>query len=383
MRIVLLTDFLYPRYGGISTHVEGLVKALIREGHKAIVITTAGDKRGFDKLDDMITVYRDPAPVLTTLIFNIERLKKRIESVIGKIDPDILHAHHAFSPMGIITPEIGKKLGIPTVLTNHSVPFGFYVARYQWYTIAKLLATFSALRSLRMYDRVIAVSPVAAEFISKFYRGKIHIIPNAIHLDEFDKIEASKEELGLNKDEPLILMVGRASLKKGFELALLAFKKVVDEVPNARLFIVGLTGFLRSYINGLVKFLKLEENVYIPGYVPRETLIKFYKAADVFIHTAYGGESFGIVLIEAMAAGTPIVSTAGDGLKHVLENSGAAICLDVPNPSTLAKAILKLLNDEDMRRSMSIAGRKYVKKYSWSRIVKRIIEIYNQLVENS
>ena len=377
MKILLVTDFFYPRYGGIATHVHGLAKSLEKIGYAPIILTTAGNKTGFDTYDG-IPVYRYPSPVALTFLVGLEKLRKNIKFIVSTINPDILHAHHAFSPLGTITPLIGRELNIPTVLTNHSIPPAYYSAKELWYRVAKLLRTYSILRGLRAYNRVIAVSHVAADFISKFYHGKITIIPNAIFLEEFN-VNVSRKELGIPEDDFVVLMVGRSSPRKGYEVALLAFKKVVKKMPNAHLYVIGVSGFQKAFIIGLAKLMKIEENVHVLGYLPRETLIKYYKVADVFLHAAYGGESFGIVLLEAMAAGTPIVSTSGDGLKAVLKNSGAGICVDIPSPIKISASIIMLLKDPELRRRMGENGKNYVKRYSWDYVIREIKNVYTEL----
>ncbi len=378
MKIAILTDFFYPRFGGIATHIEGLAHNLLKEGWNPIVVTTAGKKPCLDFLN-LIPIIRIPAPVTSTLMFNINGLKTRVLKTIQVINPDIIHAHHAFSPMGIIASLISKQLGIPSILTNHSIPPGYWENRYGWYLLAKLLRTYTILKSIKMYDEVIAVSPLAADFISKFYPGKIHIIPNAIDLDEF-RIKARKSELGIDNDSPIILMVGRSSPRKGYELALLTLKILMKKLGDIKLIIAGPTGIHRSYLRTLAKLLRVEKNLWLPGYLPRKKLLILYKVADIFLHVPYGGESFGIVLLEAMAAGIPIIATKGNGLRYVLEKSGAGICIPNPSPAKLSNTIMYLLENEELRRKMSQSGQNYVKKFSWRNVIKCIIGLYEKLL---
>ncbi len=380
MRILLLTDFFYPRYGGVATHVHGLSKSLklYAKGFEPVILTSAGSNNSVDHFDG-IPIVRYPYSIETTLMFNLERVTKRLRYIVKAIEPDIMHVHHAFSPMGLSVPWISKSLGIPAILTNHSVPIGYYITRRVWYTLGEFLRSYSLLKSLRHYKHVIAVSKVAADFISKLYPGKITIIPNAIFLEEFN-INANRSELGIEKDESVILMVGRASFKKGFELAILSLREVVKKIPNANLYIIGLSGFQRNLIERMARLLHLENNVHVIGFVPREKLVKYYKVSDVFLHAAYGGESFGIVLLEAMAAGLPIVSTHGDGLKHVLGNSGAGICIDYPSPKIIARALIKVLLSKELREKMRNNALRFVKKYSWSNIIKDIVSIYREVL---
>lgn len=380
MKVLVLTDFFYPRYGGVAAHVHGLTRALklYYNDIKPVILTSAGNRKEVASFDG-IPVIRFPYSIETTLMFNLERVTRELKYIISEIKPDLMHVHHAFSPMGISIPWISKSLKIPAILTNHSIPMGYYITRKVWYGLGRFLRTYSYLKSLRHYKHVIAVSHLAADFISKFYHGKITIIPNAIFTDEFN-VNVDRRDLGISDDEYVILMVGRASIKKGFELAIISMRRIVKALPNVHLYIIGLTGWQKNMVEKMAKLMKLENNIHVLGYVPRSELIKYYKAADIFLHTAYGGESFGIVLLEAMASGTPIVATSGDGLKHVLEKSGAGVCLDYPSPSMISEVVLRILMNDELRRKMSINALKYVKRYSWKIIIKDIVRIYSEVL---
>lgn len=380
MRVLLLTDFFYPRYGGVATHVHGLSKALklYTNSFEPMILTSAGVRNTVDFFDG-IPVIRYPYSIEATLLFNLEKVTKGLRYIIKTIEPEIMHVHHAFSPMGLAVPWISKSLGIPALITNHSVPIGYYVTKRIWYNLGEFLRTYSLLKGLRHYKHVIAVSQVAKDFISKLYTGKITIIPNAIFLEEFN-IKASRSELGIGNDEYVVLMVGRASIKKGYELAILSMREVIKEINNAHLYIIGLSGVQKNLILKLAKLMNMERNVHVLGFISREKLIKYYKIADVFLHTAYGGESFGIVLLEAMASGLPIVSTQGEGLKPVLENSGAGICVDYPSPRIISRALIKMLTNRDLREKMRVNALKFVKKYSWKKIIRSITRIYEEVL---
>jgi len=342
-----------------------------------VIVTTSG-KKPYWGLSNGIYLIRIPKSVAASMVtFNIS-LKKDLETLLPRLDADILHAHHAFSPLGLVTSEIANQFGIPSILTNHSIPIGFGSLKGVWGTISKGLSIIPMLKTINLYDEVIAVSSMAAEYISYFYKGRIHIIPNAIDLEEF-RITASKDEFGLKENDPMLLMVTRSSPKKGIEVALLAFKVVVKKLNNAKLFIAGPTGAYLQYLKFLTKVFDIEKHVKLLGFVPRRTLVKLYKAADLLIHPVLGGESFGIVLLEAMASGTPIVATYGDGLRYVLEGSGAGMCIDVLNPEKIARIIIRLLNSPNLLKEMSSAGLKFATRFSWSRIIDKIIRIYKEV----
>ena len=380
LKIGILSDFFHPRSGGIAVHIEQLSKYLKKRGHEPVIITTAGCDAGLEKYN-RICVIRFPASVSKNLLFPNLKLERKIQYILDQLDFDLLNAHHAFSPMGIYTSKMGQILNIPSILTNHSIPMGFAYYKFIWARVAKLLSTYTILRSLSRYERVIAVSKIAAEFIRYFNKNRVTIIPNGVDLEEF-KIKGYKEEFGLKEEDPLLIMVGRSTLKKGYEVGLLTLRWILKRFPRAKLFITGVNGVIRSYIYGLAKVFGVAKAVKIPGFLPREKLIKLYWASDVLLHFPYGGESFGIVLLEAMASETPIVATHGDGLQYILNGSGSGFVSYSYDPRKLANLVIKILESEELKRRLGRAGRKIAEYYSWNRIVDKVIAVYKEAIEN-
>jgi len=377
LKIVLASSFFYPRYGGVEYHVEGLAKTLKRLGHEVIVITNSGSTG--------VEVYKGiPVIRISFRSFGLlpasKLLLNKFRRIYQNLSPDIIHAHHAFSFLGLYSGKLAKELSIPSVLTNHSLPPFYEGLEPFWKVIANGLSLHEPFKYIQYYDSVLSVSKISAKFIAHFYRGKVLVIPNAIDISEFN-IEAKRDELGIPEDVPVILTVGRASPKKGFERALAAFHYVIKHIPNARLYVVGPSGRYLSWLKKLAQILRIEENVYFLGFVPRETLIKMYKIADVFLHAAYGGESFGIVLLEAMAAGKPIVATAGDGLKEILEKSNSGFCIESGNPMDISKAVIKLIKDPELRLRLGRNGKRFVEQFSWDKVAERILTVYKSLIE--
>ena len=304
-----------------------------------------------------------------------KKLIKNVECIINDIDPDLVNVHHAFSPMTVTIPKAISINNIPKILTNHSVPICYDIYRSQWSKIARLLSVYTVLKHIRHYDRFIAVSRIAADFIKNFVNKTIYIIPNGVDLEEFN-VKGSKEDFNISEDTNLFIMVGRSTLKKGYELGLLTFKHLLKHYPNSMLLIAGPTGWIAKYITVVSKILRISDKVKVLGFIPRERLIKLYNAADVFLHFPWGGESFGIVLLEAMASGTPIVASSGDGLKYILEKSKAGIVVTSYNAYEIVKAIIKVLKNDNLREELIVNGKKFAERYSWFRLVKHVDKVY-------
>ena len=142
--------------------------------------------------------------------------------------------------------------------------------------------------------------------------------------------------------------------------------------------IIGPTGFTYNYLEKWARLLKIRDNVRFLGYIPRRELFKIYQQADLLINTSYGGESFPMIFLEALALGVPIVSTVGGALKRIFSKSGAGVFLGKMDHIALAGAIINLLKNPEKLEEMRMRGRAFVRRYDWHRIIKQVFRVYNE-----
>lgn len=363
MRIALCSDYFYPKIGGISTHIENLAKHLEKRGHEVIIITK---KAKFDYNTERLNVIRINSFFNTSQTLDIPHTDE-LERIFKEINPDIIHAHHAFSPLSLFSLSVGKKLGIKTILTNHSIQF-LYDFDYLWKPSSYIL--FPYRRHINNADKIICVSRAAKFFISHFTNKEIEIIPNGINIKEFNpKIKEF--------DGRSILFTGRFIYKKGLHLLLESMPSIVNENKDVKLTITG-EGYLNHILRLLIKALNLKKNVCIKERVNKEELIKLYQKSNVFVMPSIMGESFGIVLLEAMASKTPIVATNQGGIKEIIKNGKNGLLVRNTKVKELAENILVLLNDKKLSKKLASKGFKDVKKYDWSLVVKEIEKVYKK-----
>jgi len=208
------------------------------------------------------------------------------------------------------------------------------------------------------------------------FPGDYRIIPNGIDVEHFSA-EVSPIE-GLCDGKLNILFVGRLEKRKGLRYLLGAYKEVTREIPNSRLIVVG-PGARQEYEN-LISRASLEDVVFT-GYVSNEELPRYYKTADLFCAPATGGESFGIVLLEAMAAAKPIVASHIDGYASVMSHGVEGLLVPPKDEQALASAIIHLLGDISIRQEMGSRGRQKVEHYKWQNIARRVVEYYTSLLD--
>jgi len=361
MRIALCSDYFYPKIGGITTHIEGLARALEERGHEVVIITK---KAKFDDRQHGLNVIRVNSIFKTSRVLDIPQTSE-LERKIKEFRPDVIHGHHAFSPISLLSISAGKKLGIKTVLTNHSIQF-LYDFDYLWKSSSYIL--FPYREYINNADRIIAVSRAAAKFISHFTSKKVEIIGNAINVDEFSpKIKTF--------DGKSVLFVGRFTYRKGIYILLEAFQKVKQEVENAHLTLVG-SGYFSQIADLLIRALNLGKNVSIAGEVEKEKLVEIYQNSHVFVLPSLYGESFGIVLLEAMASKTPVIASDDGGIKELIKNRKTGIIVKKGDVEELSEKITELLLDQNLSKKISTTAFREVKKYDWKNMVRKIEAVY-------
>jgi phosphatidylinositol alpha-mannosyltransferase len=211
------------------------------------------------------------------------------------------------------------------------------------------------------------------EFASRHFPGYYNIIPNGVDVGHFSPDVPPVEEFCDGKLN--ILFVSRLEKRKGLNYLLGAFNQVKREIPNSRLIIAGPGTRLRRKYEREVKRSGLKDVVFT-GLVPYEELPRYYKTADIFCAPAIGRESFGIILLEALAVGKPVVASNIEGYASVLAHNVDGLLVPPGDKEMLARSLLSLLTDESLRREMGARGRVKALEYSWERVAQDVLNYY-------
>jgi len=217
------------------------------------------------------------------------------------------------------------------------------------------------------------VSQPAMEFARGHFPGYYNIIPNGVDLDHFSPDVSPIDEFCDGKAN--ILFVGRLEKRKGLNYLLEAFKQVKQEIPDSRLIIVGPGTRLRRKYEKQVMRSGLKDVVFT-GFVSYDELPRYYKTADVFCAPATGRESFGIVLLEAMAVGKPIVASNIEGYASVVTHGVDGLLVPPEDKEMLAQTLISLLTDQSLRQEMGAKGRVKALEYSWEHIAQNVLDYY-------
>jgi phosphatidylinositol alpha-mannosyltransferase len=281
---------------------------------------------------------------------------------------DLIHLHEPMMP------------ALPLTVLRHSNTTN--IGTFHAYRSSRL-AYFYGKGILRPFFRKlhghIAVSRVARDFVGEYFPADYRIIGNGIDFQRFANPAPPPEQLG--GERPTVLFVGRLEKRKGLRFLLRAWPQVLERIPEARLVVVGRGRPLEGYRRFATRQGWSPADVLFAGYVPSEDLPRYYQAADVFCAPNTGQESFGIVLLEAMAAGAPIVASDIPGYRDVVTHGEHGLLVEPKNPSALADALCRLLADPALRASMRQAGRAKAHLYDWSRIAAQVLDYYDEVLE--
>jgi len=289
----------------------------------------------------------------------------KVRSILNEERFDIIHFHEPLFPS---LPWMVLPLSHSTNLATFHAYYKRSIGYWFWKPLCK--------RFYNKLDGKIAVSEPAKRFVSRYFPGDYRIIPHGVDLDRFSEEILPIEDFCDGKLN--ILFVSRLEERKGIRYLLKAFKKVKEEIPQSRLIIVG-PGNERRY-NDWVQAVKLKDVVFV-GYTSYADLPRYYRTADIFCIPAVGRESFGIVLLEAMAAGKPIIASDIDGYAAVLAHGVEGLLVPPKDNQALADALLSLLNDQTLRQQMGSNGRSKAEAHSWESIAQRTMEYYSELLE--
>ncbi len=374
LNIAIVTQAYRPAVGGVTEHVHGTASALRARGHRVTVITSGqgrsyGDRNGHEK--DIVRLGRNFTVLYNGADNNITLglgLHGALRAQLERGAFDVVHVHCPLSPsLPMLAIRSARQ---PVVGTFHSVSVSDRVFR-----------VFRPI--LRPYydrlDHVIAVSEPARAEVLRNFPGPISIVPNGVDLARFRRgVDPLPQFAGAI---PNLLFVGRFDPRKGLPELMLACASLRDEGLDFRLILVGDGRLRRSLERAARRF--PPGRVVFEGQVEHERLPRYYASADVFCTPARGSESFGLVLLEAMAQGVPIVATDIPGYRSVVTHESEALLVPPRDPGALARALGSLLRDPARRERLGAAGLRTAARYGWDSIAERLEAIYLEVVGRS
>ncbi len=379
MKILMVSDVYFPYIGGIPVHIYNLAQELRKRNHIVKILTTNFSINYISKIDDQLYnkeedekyIYR----VGRAMIFRANksfasfpigwRIGRKIKEILEENNFDIIHIHGCLAPIfPLYVLKFSKTKNIITLHSYFKNSLGYIFFRPLLYPFFKKI------------HGIIAVSNAAKKATEKYFPGEYWIIPNGVNINLFrPNIEPLEEYLNYY---PRLLFVGRFEPRKGLKYLLQALPIIKKEFPNFLLLVVGkgVLGYsYQEYLSSEVK-----ENVIFCGAVPLEKLPKFYATCNIFVAPSIGAESFGIVLLEAMACGKPIVASNIPGYQEILENNKEGFLVKPCDYQEIAKKVIELAKDNRKREEMGRLGREKALRYSWEEVSYQVENFYYRVI---
>jgi phosphatidylinositol alpha-mannosyltransferase len=366
MKIGLVCPYIYPAPGGVAQHVKFLYEGLRLRGHDVRILTASHGPQRASEGDIIRLGVGFSVPInasVGTLTFS-PRYLSQIGAMLEREKFDVLHFHEPFVPF--LSLFLLRESTSVNIATFHA--YAGFSPSYEFGSRAL------GGHAQRLHGRI-AVSAAARHFIDRFFPGDYKVIPNGVDVGRYANAVPISRWLD---GTPNVLFVGRHEPRKGLLDLLKAHRILRKTGSDSRLLVVGggpQEREARRYVatRGL-------QGVEFLGRVSDDAKAQLFRTADVFASPATGGESFGIVLLEAMAAGTPIVASDIHGYKGVVRRGREGLLVPPREPRELAVAIDKLLRDPVLREQMGAAGQARAEEFSWPRVTAKVEDYYGFVI---
>ncbi|HUP53896.1 MAG TPA: glycosyltransferase family 4 protein [Methylomirabilota bacterium] len=366
MKIGLVCPYIYPDTGGVAQHVRFLYENLRLRGHDVRILTASHGPQRSSEGDIIRLGVGFSVPInasVGTLTFS-PRYLSQIGNMLEREQFDVLHFHEPFVPF--LSLFLLRESTSVNIATFHA--YAGFSPSYEFGRRAL------GGHAKRLHGRI-AVSAAARHFIDRFFPGDYKVIPNGVDVGRYaNAVPIARWQDGT----PNVLFVGRHEPRKGLLDLLKAHRILRKTGSRSRLLVVG-SGPQEREARRYVATRGLQ-GVEFLGRVSDDAKAQLFRTADVYASPATGGESFGIVLLEAMAAGTPIVASDIHGYKGVVRRGREGLLVPPREPRELARAIDKLLRDPGMREQMGAAGQARAEEFSWPRVTAKVEDYYGFVI---
>jgi glycogen(starch) synthase len=377
---VLMVSWEFPPLviGGLAAHVDGLSRALSRQGHEVVVLTLHHpdvperyEVEGVRVLRSHADLPWLPPENFIAHMASANHQLVQLSTALGSWEPDLVHAHDWLAAWAGDT--LHALYGVPLVATIHATEKG----RNGGHVPPGQPAGIHAVEWWLTYqaNRVIACSRYMVEEVEASFDlppDKIFEVPNAVDPAEWRPPDPPPVR---GEDGPLLVSWGRLQYEKGFQFLVEAMASLRRRVPGIHLVIAGRGSHL-SELEALAQFLGVADIVEFAGFVPDDELKGLlHRASCVVVPSLY--EPFGIVALEALAAGAPLVAAASGGMAEVLEGTDAGLLVPPGDAGSLAQAVERMLHEPGLAQASAAAGERLVTSaYSWDAVVRPTLEVY-------
>lgn len=391
MKIGFFTNNYLPRKTGVAHSVANFKKGLENRGHQVYVFAP-GYKKTLDKKEK--AVYRYPSLKIGANFSSLEDVffrsipfpfSSRLRRQLKELDLDLIHSHHPFL-LGGEARRLAEKEELPLVFSLHT-PYQQYLSKLPT-EIKEPLKEVVLKRIIAYINKsdllLTPTKKTAVPLLKKNSQISFRVVPDGVEIEKFsspDESRSRKEiyrKYDLSKETRLLLSVSRLTYEKNISFLLESFSYLKERSPQARLLIVG-SGQGEKRLKQLAKSLNVSDEVIFTGEESYDSLPRFYQAADLFTFSSLV-ETQGLVLIEAMAAGLPIVAlNSSFGARELIETSQTGF-LTSKNPQDFAQKCLKVLSNQDLKGRFQKEAKKEARNYSVEVCTKKLLQAYQKVI---
>lgn len=375
LNVCMVSNMYYPYPGGVAEHIQNLAENLRKLGHEVKILTTnynnsylknstsTANENFIYRIGKGMSIYINKTFAQMPVGW---KLSEKIKRIFEKEEFNIIHIHGALVPtLPLLALKLSKSINI---ITYHAGILKDY----------KYLFSFPLLLPYhRKLHGHIAVSPAADIASTKLFPAQSRIIPNGVNTDLFNPNVQPLEEFSNTTKK--ILFVGRFEPRKGLKYLLQALPIIKKSIPDVLLIIIGYGMTSRSVTGYISK--QVKNNVKFVGLVTGELRTRYYASCDVCCAPSIGNESFGIVLLEAMATGKPIVASNIAGYRSVVDDGQEGFLVPKCSPKKISEKIITILSNKELAKKMSANGREKAMNYSWQRIAKETEKYYYEIID--
>lgn len=414
MRIAITTDLYYPMTNGVAVFAHNLAKGLAKQGHEVMVICPSFTGKGYKRRQngvntvclrsmrfpfypDQINKVPDHKEILGK---SLPRLAYRhgiwvavepylaMKKALDRFCPDVIHNQTA-ETIAIAARRYAKKRDIPMVSTGHAYPDNITgqikvlkpIKRPVDAALRTYMASFLKHSEYATMPTEMAIDDLVPKNRRRF-KVPVEPLSNGVDLSQFTPRKPKQKVLKHFRLQPgrmRVLYVGRVDPEKSIGNVITAFVEVLDKLPEAELVIVG-DGTDRSRLRDLTKGFGIEKSVRFLGRVMLPDIADIYRGSTVFV-TASETETQGIVLIEAAATGLPLVAVDAGAVRELCQNRKNGILCQPGDTSALARALVKILQDQKLQEKYGAASLDIAKQHDLNSTLARFVEIYQEAIE--
>lgn len=384
MNILMVSDVYFPRVNGVSTSIDTFRREFIAKGHKVWLI--APDY--YIPSEDESHIIRIPSYYL---ILDPEDRMMRYGHALKHLDElrkekfDIIHIQTPFVAhyLGL---KLSRELGIPKIETYHThfeEYFYHYVPLLPRPLMRYLARSFASHQCNQLNGMAVPSMPMLDVLRHYGITTQAEIIPTGLQPDRFEYGDGMRfrQKHGIGLDRPVMLFVGRVAHEKNIGFLLKVTQRVKKDIKDV-LFVIAGEGPALESLQNETKRLGLENNVLFIGYLDRNTELRdCYRCGDIFVFSSRT-ETQGLVLLEAMAQGIPLVSTAEMGAKSVL-TEGLGVHISSEDVEEFSHKAIALLKDPEKRKNLGAMGHNYSRQWSASSLADKMLEFYGKIINEA